>query len=115
MLVRQQHCCEEDPADLADASEYLAPSDMRRSYITGFTGSAGCAVVTPTQARCWTDGRYWLQAEKQLGRGWTLMKQGLPDVPTWGQWLKVRSRGAWALWVVAEGSFRTYLPALESG
>ncbi|KAK6904932.1 hypothetical protein I203_105751 [Kwoniella mangroviensis CBS 8507] len=76
------------PSEDAHASEYLAPCDSRRSYITSFTGSAGCAVITHTEARCWTDGRYWVQAEKQLGEGWTLMKSGLPEIPTWGAWLK---------------------------
>ncbi|WWD06105.1 hypothetical protein V865_004190 [Kwoniella europaea PYCC6329] len=76
------------PSEDAHASEYLAPCDARRSYITSFTGSAGCAVITHTEARCWTDGRYWVQAEKQLGEGWTLMKSGLPEIPTWGAWLK---------------------------
>ncbi|KAK8845374.1 hypothetical protein IAR55_006087 [Kwoniella newhampshirensis] len=76
------------PSEDAHASEYLAPCDARRAFITGFTGSAGCAVITQTDARCWTDGRYWLQAQKQLGQGWSLMKTGLPETPTWGQWLK---------------------------
>ncbi|KAK4684393.1 Xaa-Pro aminopeptidase, partial [Tremellales sp. Uapishka_1] len=76
------------PSEDAHASEYLAPCDARRAFITSFTGSAGCAVITLEEARCWTDGRYWLQAAKQLGEGWTLMKSGLPDVPNWGQWLK---------------------------
>ncbi|WVW81507.1 hypothetical protein I302_103501 [Kwoniella bestiolae CBS 10118] len=76
------------PSEDAHASEYLAPCDARRAYITSFTGSAGCAVITHNEARCWTDGRYWVQAEKQLGEGWTLMKSGLPEVPTWGAWLK---------------------------
>ncbi|AFR98124.2 xaa-Pro aminopeptidase [Cryptococcus neoformans C23] len=75
------------PSEDAHASEYLAPCDARRAYITGFTGSAGCAVITHDKALCWTDGRYWLQAEKQLGEGWALMKSGLPEVPTWSQWL----------------------------
>ncbi|WVR03380.1 hypothetical protein IAU60_000371 [Kwoniella sp. DSM 27419] len=76
------------PSEDAHASEYLAPCDARRSFLTGFTGSAGCAVITQDTARCWTDGRYWIQAEKQLGEGWSLMKAGQPDLPTWGQWLK---------------------------
>nr|XP_031863681.1 uncharacterized protein CI109_000933 [Kwoniella shandongensis]KAA5530753.1 hypothetical protein CI109_000933 [Kwoniella shandongensis] len=76
------------PSEDAHASEYLAPCDSRRAFITGFTGSAGCAVITQTEARCWTDGRYWLQAQKQLEQGWSLMKTGLPETPTWGQWLK---------------------------
>ncbi|KAK1926245.1 peptidase M24, structural domain-containing protein [Papiliotrema laurentii] len=76
------------PSEDAHSSEYLAPCDARRAHVTSFTGSAGCAVITKDTARCWTDGRYWLQAEKQLGAGWTLMKQGLTDVPTWPTWLK---------------------------
>ncbi|OCF44256.1 xaa-Pro aminopeptidase [Kwoniella heveanensis CBS 569] len=76
------------PSEDAHASEYLAPCDARRAFITSFTGSAGCAVITHDSARCWTDGRYWIQAQRQLGEGWSLMKSGLPDVPTWGQWLK---------------------------
>jgi Xaa-Pro aminopeptidase len=56
-------------ADDPDASEYLAPCDSRRAFLTSFTGSAGCAVITHNVAKCWTDGRYWLQASKQLGEG----------------------------------------------
>ena len=54
---------------MIDASEYLSPCDARRAFISSFTGSAGVAVVTQTEAKCWTDGRYWLQAGKQLGEG----------------------------------------------
>ncbi|KAI0654883.1 Creatinase/aminopeptidase [Cubamyces menziesii] len=68
-------------------SEYIAQCDERRAYISGFTGSAGCAVVTPQHAYLFTDGRYFLQASKQLDENWTLMKQGLPDVPTWQDFL----------------------------
>lgn len=73
---------------MVDDSEYLAPCDERRAFITDFDGSAGTAIITHNEAMCWTDGRYWLQAEKQLGEGWTLMKAGLPEVPTWARWLK---------------------------
>jgi Xaa-Pro aminopeptidase len=95
-------------ADDIDASEYLAPCDARRAHLTSFDGSAGTAVITQSEARCWTDGRYWLQAEKQLGEGyvllalefslifrWTLVKHGLPDVPTWGKWLKDVNPSPW--------------------
>ena len=50
-------------------------------FITGFTGSAGTAVVTDMEAACWTDGRYFLQAADQLEEGWTLMKHGTPECP----------------------------------
>lgn len=60
---------------------------MRRAYITGFTGSAGTAVVTKEKAALWTDGRYFLQAEKQLSRDWILMRSGNLGVPTTSEWL----------------------------
>ncbi|THH04905.1 hypothetical protein EW145_g5189 [Phellinidium pouzarii] len=47
----------------------------------------GCAVVTDKNAYLFTDGRYFLQASQQLDKNWTLMKQGLPDVPTWQEFL----------------------------
>ncbi|ORY25163.1 peptidase M24, structural domain-containing protein [Naematelia encephala] len=87
MMKEQQLDAYIVPSEDAHASEYLAPCDSRRAFITGFTGSAGCAAISRTEALYWTDGRYWLQAEKQLGPGWRLMKQGLPETPTWAQWL----------------------------
>ncbi len=50
------------PSGDEHASEYPAESDLRRGYITGFTGSAGSAVVTTNKALLFTDGRYFLQA-----------------------------------------------------
>ena len=47
----------------------------------------GLAVVTQSQAALWTDGRYFLQASKQLDENWILQKTGLPDVPTKEEWL----------------------------
>ncbi|RKP23946.1 hypothetical protein SYNPS1DRAFT_23960 [Syncephalis pseudoplumigaleata] len=61
--------------------------DKRRQYISGFSGSAGCAVVTRDAAALFTDGRYFLQASQELDDNWTLMKQGLPGVPTWQDYL----------------------------
>ena len=43
-------------------SEYVGEHFKAREYITGFTGSAGTAVVSKTEARLWTDGRYFIQA-----------------------------------------------------
>lgn len=45
----------------AHQSEYVADHDKRREWLTGFTGSAGTALVTETEALMWTDGRYFLQ------------------------------------------------------
>lgn len=65
-------------------SEYVDDFFKCREYLSGFTGSAGTLVVTEQEAGLWTDGRYFLQAEKQLaGTGITLYRmgeQGVPDV-----------------------------------
>ncbi|KAG0204349.1 hypothetical protein BGX28_003704 [Mortierella sp. GBA30] len=68
-------------------SEYVAECDERRAFISGFTGSAGLVVVTLDSAALFTDGRYFLQASQQLDANWTLMKAGLPGVPTWQDYL----------------------------
>ncbi|MDO4869793.1 MAG: aminopeptidase P family protein [Bacillota bacterium] len=61
-------------------SEYTSDHYKTREFITGFTGSAGTAVITMDDAGLWTDSRYFLQAADQLeGSGITLYKQGLPD------------------------------------
>ncbi|KAI8148444.1 Creatinase/aminopeptidase [Fennellomyces sp. T-0311] len=75
------------PSEDAHQSEYTAECDNRRAWISGFTGSAGCAVVSQDTAAMFTDGRYFLQASKELGDDWTLMKQGMPGVPTWKEYL----------------------------
>lgn len=76
------------PSSDAHQSEYLADCDKRRQYISGFTGSAGIAVITTDKAALWTDGRYFLQAEKELDDNWTLMKAGNKGTPEIEEWLK---------------------------
>ncbi|KAH6556558.1 hypothetical protein KP509_1Z170800 [Ceratopteris richardii] len=76
------------PSEDPHQSEYSADCFMRRAYISGFTGSAGTAVVTKDSAALWTDGRYFLQAESQLGPDWQLMRAGTPGVPSYGEWLR---------------------------
>ena len=62
-------------------SEYAGDYFKEREFITGFTGSAGTAVITQDDARLFTDGRYFVQAEKQIeGTGFSLMKVGTPGV-----------------------------------
>mmetsp|Transcript_27751 Transcript_27751/g.36373 ORF Transcript_27751/g.36373 Transcript_27751/m.36373 type:complete len:633 (+) Transcript_27751:32-1930(+) len=68
-------------------SEYVPSKDERRAWISEFTGSAGTALITSKCALLWTDGRYWLQASQQLGKGWKLMKMAESDVPTLEEWL----------------------------
>lgn len=75
------------PTDDAHQNEYIAASDQRREFLSGFTGSAGTAVVTEHKAALWTDGRYFLQAADQLDSNWVLVKDRLPDTPSFGEWL----------------------------
>ncbi len=64
-------------------SEYVIDYFKARAYMTGFTGSAGMAVVTMTKAGLWTDGRYFIQAAKQLqGSGFELYRIGVEGVPS---------------------------------
>ena len=75
-------------------SEYTPAYWMCREWLTGFTGSAGTAVVTLTGAALWTDSRYFLQAEDQLaGTGITLMREGVDGVPTIAEWLNSQLPG----------------------
>ncbi|TFB01921.1 putative Xaa-Pro aminopeptidase P [Trichoderma ghanense] len=81
------------PSEDSHSSEYIAACDARREFISGFTGSAGCAVITETAAALATDGRYFNQATQQLDENWTLLKQGLQDVPTWQEWAAEQAAG----------------------
>ena len=70
-------------------SEYVGEHFKARKYITGFTGSAGTAVITMTEAGLWTDGRYFVQATQQLeGSTIELRKMGMEGVPTIEEYLK---------------------------
>ncbi|XP_072019586.1 xaa-Pro aminopeptidase 1-like [Amphiura filiformis] len=75
------------PTEDAHQSEYVAEHDKRRQYICGFSGSAGLAIVTSDEALLWTDGRYFIQAERQLDCNWKLMKQRVEGFPTPAEWL----------------------------
>ena len=80
------------PTDDFHASEYVGEYFKCRKYITGFTGSAGTAVIMQDMAGLWTDGRYFIQAAAQLeGTGVDLFKMGEPGVPTIHQFLEEKS------------------------
>ena len=69
-------------------SEYVGAHFKVREFLSGFTGSAGTLTVLREGACLWTDGRYFLQAERQLeGSGIQLMRAGQPGVPTLSQFL----------------------------
>ncbi len=60
-------------------SEYISDHYKLREYLSGFTGSAGTLVVTMDDAGLWTDGRYYIQAEKELCKGITLYRASEKD------------------------------------
>lgn len=77
------------PSSDPHQSEYVAEHYAARAFITGFTGSAGTAVVTLKDAGLWTDGRYFIQAENELkNTGVTLFRMGESGVPTVEAFLK---------------------------
>lgn len=70
-------------------SEYVGEHFKGRAFITGFTGSAGTALVLKDEAGLWTDGRYFLQAGNQLqGSGVELFKMGEPGVPSINEFIE---------------------------
>ena len=70
------------------ASEYMAEHWTEMSWITGFLGETGTAVITLDQALLWTDSRYYLQAEAELkGTTVELMRESDIDCPSIPQWL----------------------------
>ena len=71
------------------ASEYIGDHYKSRQFITGFTGSAGTAVITQEEVGLWTDGRYFVQAAKQIADSEVkLFTMGEPDVPTVKEYAK---------------------------
>ncbi|MCI7704558.1 MAG: aminopeptidase P family protein [Clostridiales bacterium] len=76
------------PTADSHASEYLADHFKTRQWLSGFTGSAGTLVVGREEAALFTDGRYFIQAERQIaGTGITLMRSGTAGVPTVEQYV----------------------------
>ncbi|NXE54884.1 XPP2 aminopeptidase, partial [Casuarius casuarius] len=91
------------PATDAHMSEYIAERDSRLGWVTGFTGSAGTAVVTLDKAALWTDSRYWTQAERQMDCNWELQRT-----------TRIESIGLWILEAVPAGGNVSVDPFLFS-
>jgi len=76
------------PTTDAHLSEYPPKHWESRKWISGFTGSAGTAVVTKEKAGVWTDSRYFLQAADELkDTGFELFKMGQPGTPDMTDWI----------------------------
>lgn len=80
------------PTDDPHLSEIPPSCFARRAFISGFTGSAGTAVITASEARLWTDGRYFLQALKELCGDWLLMRSRIAGTPKIEDWLQANMK-----------------------
>ena len=77
------------PSSDSHQSEYVSEYFKGREYVSGFTGSAGTLLVGLEDAYLWTDGRYFIQADKELkGSGISLMKMRTPGYPSIEEWIK---------------------------
>ena len=97
------------PTDDFHGSEYVGEYFKCRKYITGFTGSAGTALIMQDMAGLWTDGRYFLQAAQQLeGSGITLFRMRDEGVPTIEEFLGEKMKDGMVLGF--DGRRRSRLP-----
>ncbi len=104
------------PSSDAHLSEYVANHWKTREWISGFTGSAGTAVITMAHAGVWTDSRYYLQAEKELAESEFELHKVInynPDyIPFLQQNLKAGAVVAADAWVISHAEARGYRSAL---
>ena len=97
------------PSSDAHNGEYIADHWKSREWISGFTGSAGTAVVTMKSAALWTDSRYFLQAEEQLdGTEYQLMRLRMEGTPSITEWLGAELAEKSGATVAIDGSTSTY-------
>jgi Xaa-Pro aminopeptidase len=92
--------------------EYVPPSGERLAWLTGFTGSAGMAIVLPDRAALFTDGRYTTQAQQQLDPAlWEL--RHIVEQPA-VDWLKQHAAGqriGYDPWLHAEAALKRLDPS----
>jgi Xaa-Pro aminopeptidase len=83
------------PVEVNDRPPYWPAStaNIPIEFISGFSGSAGTAIISLSKAALSTDGRYFNQAAKQLDNNWQLLKGGVEGVPTWQEWYERQSCG----------------------
>ena len=90
-------------------SEYVADHWKTREWISGFSGSAGTAVVTLQHAALWTDSRYFIAAAKELaGSEYQLMKERMAGTPSISEWLASELAEYENPIVGVDGSVNTY-------
>ncbi|OWZ77209.1 cytoplasmic protein [Cryptococcus neoformans Bt85] len=90
------------PSEDEHQSEEVGDSEKRRQYISGFTGSAGTALIpssTSQSALLFVDSRYWIQAEQQVPKGWKVVRVGSSSGNGSG---RADAQSGWVNWVVDE-------------
>ncbi len=109
------------PSADAHLNEYVPAYQQRRAAITGFTGSAGEALITPEGSHLFTDSRYHLQAERELDPAlFRIHKLGLAGEHTLSEWLSEMERQKGSLrvgfdpFVVAMDAHAAYKRALRA-
>lgn len=91
------------PSKDPHGSEYLPDYYKEREFVTGFTGSQGTAVITNEDAYLWTDGRYYIQAAKEIKDfGFELKKQGQAGVLNYDAWIAENIKEGMTLGINAE-------------
>ena len=91
------------PSKDPHGSEYLPDYYKEREFVTGFTGSQGTAVITIDEAYLWTDGRYFIQAAKEIKDfGFELKKQGQAGVLNYDAWIAENIKEGMTLGLNAE-------------
>ena len=97
-------------------NEYLPEMAQRLAWLTGFTGSAGFAVITDRQARVFVDGRYTIQAQEQLDLDHFQPADLISQPPS--QWLKANTgpndRVGFDPWLLTHNQFRKFEKALTT-
>lgn len=88
IMAREKLCAVIIPSTDPHSGEYVPQHWEGRKWISGFTGSAGTAVVTMYSAALWTDSRYFIQADNELeGTEFQLMKMKMPGTPSIPEWI----------------------------
>ncbi len=92
--------------------EYVPPSAERLAWLTGFTGSAGLAVVLDDRAAVFTDGRYTLQLDQQCGPQWERLHLIATPPPGWvGRHASRGTRIGYDPWLFSEDELARYADA----
>lgn len=91
------------PSKDPHGSEYLPDFYKEREFVTGFTGSQGTAVITRDESNLWTDGRYFIQAAKEIKDfGFELQKEGQVGVLNYSDWISENIKEGMTLALNAE-------------